>query len=174
MPGTKLSPLKNPCASAEPTREDIINFDPLFSVTQKVYQPINHSWFKDLTLIRSNLGTKMWWSTRSKAFLKSNRGVLIDDPVAGNQWWSIEISPKVVNKPGIKPNWQRLINHKALRNFIPCGSKGKTLSGNKQAGEFFEVTKEFSDLQCLMNTLITPVKIMIIIYLQLKDDCSQD
>ena len=60
-----------------------------------------------LTPIRSNLATKMW-STRSKAFLKSNKAVLRDDPapsVARNQWWNIEISAKVVDEPGIKPNW---------------------------------------------------------------------
>ena len=37
--------------------------------------------------------------------------------------------------------------------------KSTALSGNKQnlAGEFCVVDREFSDLQCLMNTLWTPL-----------------
>ena len=44
-------------------------------------------------------------------------------------------------------------------------SKGKSLSGNKQhlAEEFCVVAGKFSNLQCLMNTLITTVQIIAII-----------
>ena len=56
---------------------------------------------------RRSLPTNIRWSTRSKAFLKSNRAVLTVEPVpsvAYSQWWNMEIRANVVHEPGINPN----------------------------------------------------------------------
>ena len=54
-----------------------------------------------------SLATNIWWSTRSKAFLKSNWAVVTVEPVpsvACSQWWNMEIRANVVHEPGINPN----------------------------------------------------------------------
>ena len=54
-----------------------------------------------------SLATKIWWSTRSKAFLKSNKAVLTVEPVpsvARSHSWNIEIRAKLVHGPEINPN----------------------------------------------------------------------
>ena len=59
-----------------------------------------------LTSRLNSLAINVWWSTKSKAFRKSTKAVLIAAPVpsvAPSQWCNIEMSAKVVEEPGMKP-----------------------------------------------------------------------